>query len=123
MFGLTCSSLPVNHHIEALQVSKVLASGLSGELPGKWTGSEFGIEVELLSFLKDETIASTAGDVNLELGQVESPDWEDRSWEVYSVNKDAVLVGNVNNDNAFSEVFSIVDVSDSAWLDKCSVTL
>ena len=56
--------------------------------------------------------------VNVELGEVDSSDWNNLSDNVISVDEDSLLVDDVNDDTNLALVFTVIDVDDSADLNE-----
>ena len=117
------SLLPVDHDLEALKVGEVLASGSLGELLRDGHGGPLGGQTLLLHNLAKCASAGTTSNRNLHLGQRESLKWHNHSWEVLSVDKDTVLVRNVNDSDHLSVVVSEVNESNSASFHEVFVSL
>ena len=56
--------------------------------------------------------------VNVELGEVDSSDWNNLSDNVISVDEDSLLVDDVDDDTNLALVLTVVDVDDSADLNE-----
>ena len=56
--------------------------------------------------------------INVELGEIDSSDWNNLSDNVISIDEDSLLVDDVNDDTNLALVLTVVDVDDSADLNE-----
>ena len=56
--------------------------------------------------------------INVELGEIDSSDWNNLSDNVISIDEDSLLVDDVDDDTNFALVLTVIDVDDSADLNE-----
>lgn len=117
------SLLSVDHDLEALEVGQVGARLSLGELLGDGHGGPLVSERSLLDGPEKGARAGAALDRERQLGQRQSLQWHNHSWEVLAIDKDAVLVSNVHDGHHLSVVLSEVNESDSTCFDEVFVSL
>ena len=113
----------VDHNLEALKITEVLAGVPCSELLGEGGGSPLVSEIGLLGGLSESASASAASNGNLHLGKRDSLQWHNRSWEVLSLNEDTVRVGDVNNSDLLAVVVAEVNEANSASFHEVFVSL
>ena len=117
------SLLSVDHDLEALEIGEVCAGGSLSELLGNGGSGPLGGEAFLLGSLDQSAGTAATLNVKLHSGERKSLKWHDHSWEVLSVDEDAVLVSNVDDSDLLSVVLSIVYESNSAGFHEVFVSL
>merc|ERR1719471_624033 len=115
------SALSLAHNFEALKsvssarfslFASILAVGVSSHFFSSPYSSEAASRVPERAPLERHE----------ELSQSKSLERVEDSWEVFSVNKDTVLISNIDNNDFLAIVFSIVNISHSAGFNKTSVS-
>ena len=94
-----------------------------GKFHGDWCSIPLGLESSFLGGFEKGSSTGTTGNLNLKLGKRKSFHWDHGSWEIFTVDEDTGLVSDINNDYNLSIVFSVVNVGNSSWFNKSSVTL
>lgn len=117
------SLLAGNHSLESLDVSEVGTGGSLFELLGNGHLGPLGSKSSLLGSLNEGTSAATTLNGELHLGQRQSLQGKDHSWEVFSIDKDSVLISDVNDGDHLSVVISEVNESNSACFNEIFVSL
>ena len=117
------SLLPVDHDLEALEVGKVSTLSSLGELLGDGHGGPLFGELGCGNSLLEGSSAASTLNGYLELGQRKSLKWHNHSWEVLTVDEDAVFVSDVDDSDLLSVVISEVNESDSACFHEVFVSL
>ena len=117
------SLLPVDHDLEALEVGEVGTLSSLGELNGDGHGGPLVGELAFGDGLLEGSSAASTLNGYLELGQRKSLKWHNHSWEVLTVDEDAVFVSDVDDSDLLSVVISEVNESDSACFHEVFVSL
>ena len=112
-----CSALPEQHYLEALQVAQIGAGLSAGDLPGLGEGGELLVKIECLRGLVNRSGSLSTLQIQSELGQGESLQGVNHSFEVWSVNEHAVFVSDVGNNDLLAVVGTIVHEGNAAGLD------
>ena len=117
------SLFSVDHDLEALEVSEVLAFLANGELLGN--GRSFPLLCKTGFGRGLFESASAASTLNIEFlsGEGQSLQWHNHSGEVVTIDKDAVIVSDVDNSDHLSKVVSEVNESNSAGFHEVFVSL
>ena len=115
--------LPVDHDLEALDVGKVGASSPLGELLGEGSGSPLALKLGSFGGLHEGAGAGAASDRELHPGKGQSLHWQNHSWEVLALDEGTGLVRNVDDGDLLAVVLTVVNETNSAWLNEVLVTL
>jgi hypothetical protein len=115
--------LSENHNLESIEVGGFLSLGESLHLLVGFGSGPLGIEIIKLSSLGEGAGSASSEDWESKSGESKSLQWVDGSWEVSSVNKHANEIDEVNNDDHFAVIFSVIDVANSSWFNEISKTL
>jgi len=85
----------------------------------------FSIKIESLGSLDDGSSSGTSQKWESELGASKSRQWIDNSWEgtIWAVDKDSGVVNEVSNNDELSVIFTVIDKTNSSWLNEISKTL
>lgn len=85
----------------------------------------FGLKIEFLGGLGNGSGSGTSQNWKGELGAGKSGQWIDDSWEftIWAINEDSSVINEVNDDNKLTVIFTVVDETNSSWLDEISETL
>ena len=118
------SSLSSEHNSESVEVSGVGSKCVSGESLSSWSLGPVGFEVFIVSSLDDGGSSGTLGDSEGDSSEGQSLKWIKNSWEfTNTVNEDSVTVSHIGDNNDLTVVWSIIDVTNSTWLNNVSKTL
>ena len=112
-----------NQNFISFEIGKILSALLSIESFSQWALSELFSNI---LFRDDSSNLSTSGSSsNLEdlLGELKSSDGDDLSLDFSSVNKDSLVVENINNSCEFALERSVVDSCDAAYFDELGISL
>ena len=115
--------LPVDHNLETLEVVKAGAGSSLGELLGERGGSPLLTDLGGLGSLDKGAGAGTAGDVDLHPGHGKSLQGKDHPGEALGLNENAGLISDVSDNDLLAVVLSVVNESNSAWLNEILVSL
>ena len=85
----------------------------------------FVIKIEFLGGLGDGSSSGSSQNWEAKLGASESSQWIDNSWEraIWAIDKDSSVVNEVNYNDELTVIFSVIDKTNSSWLDEISKTL
>lgn len=112
-----------NQNFVSFEISKILSGLLSSESFSQWALGEFFSNI---LFRDDSSNLSASGSSsNLEdlLGELKSSDGDDLSLDLRSVNKDSLVVENINNSCEFALERSVVDSCDATDFDELGISL
>ncbi len=112
------SSLSEEHDFEALEIRERSTGLLGGDLANLGESSPLLCQVNLLRLLIDRSGSFSTLEGQLDLGQAESLQGVNHSFEVWSVDEHAVLVCDVSNHNLLSVIAAVVNESDAAALNE-----
>ena len=119
--GSSGASLAEDHHLEALKVIEVGAGLVTSDLACLGQSSPLLVQAESLRLLNDISVPLATLQVKSELCQLESLQGVNHSFEVWSVNEHAVLVGDIGDDHLLAVVFSVVDERNTAALNEMAI--
>ena len=117
------SLLPVDHDLEALEVSEVLAFLANGELLGNWRSGPLFCKTGFGRGLFESACAASTLNIELLSGEGQSLQWHNHSGEVLTVDEDAVLVSDIDDSDHLTVVISEVNESNSAGFHEVFVSL
>ena len=85
----------------------------------------FGIKIEFLGGLGNGSRSGSSQNRECELGGRKSGQWIDNSWEstIWAVDEDSGVVNEIDNNDKLSVIFTVIDKTNSSWLDEISKTL
>ena len=112
------ASLSEKHDFEALEVREIGAGLLGGKLASLGQSGPLFVQFEGLCFLIDRSSSFSTLQIQSELGQAESLQGVNHSFEVWSVNEHAVLVSDVSDDDLLAVVSAVVNERNTAALNE-----
>ena len=112
------SALSEQHHLEALEVAQVGAGLSASDLLNLGQVGELLVQVERLRGLVNRSGSLSTLQIQSELGQAESLQGVNHSFEVWSVNKHTVFVSDVSNNDLLAVVGTVVHEGNAAGLDE-----
>lgn len=112
-----------NQNFVSFKISKILSELLSSKSFSQRALGEFFSNI----FFRDDSsnLSASGSSSNLEdlLGELKSSDGDDLSLDIRSVNKDSLVVENINNSCEFALERSVVDSCDAADFDELGISL
>ena len=117
------SLLSVDHDLEALKVSEVLAFLTDGELLGNGGSSPLFVKLGFVRGLFESTSAASTLNIDLLSGEGQSLQWHNHSGEIFAINEDSISVSDVDNSDHLSKVVAEVNESNSAGFHEVFVSL
>ena len=116
--GGSSSTFTEEHDLEALEVAEVSTGRLASNLLHLGKARKFLLKVELFAGFNDLAGSLSALQIHSELCHLQSLHRVHHSFEVWSVNEHAVLIGDVGNHDLLAVVGAIVNESDTTALHK-----
>ena len=116
------STFTEEHDLEALEIAEVSTGRLASNLLHLGKARKFLLKVELFAGFNDLAGSLSALQIHSELCHLQSLHRVHHSFEVWSVNEHAVLVGDVGDDNTLAVVSSVVDERDAAALNEIVIS-
>mgnify|MGYP000882700145 FL=1 len=115
--------LSEDHDLESIEVGSFFSLVEFLHLLLSGASSPLLVELEGLGGLGESAGSASSEDWDSQSGKSESLQWVDGSWEVSSINEDSSEVNEVNNDDHFAVIFSIIDKANSTCFNEISKTL
>ena len=113
-----CSTLSEQHHLEALQVTEISAGLSASDLSSLGKSGPLLVQVKSLRGLVNRSGSLSTLQIQSELGQAESLQGVNHSFEVWSVNEHAVFVSDVGNNDLLAVVGTVVHEGNAAGLNE-----
>ena len=113
-----CSTLSEQHHLEALQVTQISAGLSASDLSSLGKSGPLLVQVKSLRGLVNRSGSLSTLQIQSELGQAESLQGVNHSFEVWSVNEHAVFVSDVGNNDLLAVVGTVVHEGNAAGLNE-----
>ena len=101
------TSFAGNHNLEALEVVEVVTGSFSLHLLANVVVLPLGTDIVVLEGLEDGLGAGSTEEGDSDVGESQSLDGVKDSGEVFSIDQDAVLVTDVNNNADLSVIFAV----------------
>lgn len=122
--GIIASLLSKDHDLESIEVSGFFSLVESFHLLIGLGGGPFLVELEGLGSFDEGSSPSASENWQSESGEGKSLQWEDHSWELaHTVDEDSGEVNEINNNDKFAVIFSVIDEANSTWFNEISKTL
>lgn len=116
--------LSEDHDLESIEVGGFFSLVESFHLLLSFASSPLGVKIESFSGFSKSAGSAASEDWESKSGEGKSLQWEDGSWEfAISINKDSSEVNEVDNNDQFAVILSIIDEANSTWFNEISKTL
>lgn len=122
--GIVASLLSKNHDLKSIEVGSLFSLVEFLHLLANWGGSPLLVELESFGSLGESAGSATSEDWESQSGESKSLQWVDGSWEfAVSIDEDSSEVNEVNDNDHFAVILSIIDEAYSTWFNEISKTL
>lgn len=112
-----------SQNFESFEVSELFSSGLSGERFSQRAIIKCFLDILLSNYFSQFSCSDASTDFKNLLSKLESSDWDDLSSKSFSINKNSLVIDNINDGGKFSFERTVVNSCNSTDLNKSVVTL